>query len=146
MSLPDNNTSGFVFACFRVSRKSQITLEFIILAISAIAITLVLLAVSARFFSSVISSKNSDELYDLGQSVSRELFLAVEAGNGYHRVLSLPLTLRARPYSISCSNSTLSLSSAGSSVSFVVPSFSGCFVKGRNIIVNDNGVISVVNS
>ncbi len=130
---------------FANNRKSQITIEFIILVASGITISLVLLALSMRFFSSLIDDNNSEELYDLGQSLSRELFLSVEAGNGYHRVLVLPLTLNMRDYSVSLSNSTLSLSSGSSRFSFVVPPVIGSLVKGRNVIINDHGVIFVVH-
>lgn len=113
------------------------------MAIMGITLAIFLLAVAARLFVTIIDERTSDELYDLAKNIQREIFLATEAGNGYHRIINVPMSLKAKSYSISTSNQTLQLSSEGSIVAMKIPSLNGSLLLGRNIISNDFGVLKI---
>ncbi len=139
-----NNSVAEKRALLQVSSRGQVALEFIFMVIAGVALAVFLLAVVARLFVTVLDEKSSDELYDVAQSIQREVFLAAEAGNGYHRIINIPMSLRARSYSISSDNQTLQLTSGSSVVVMNIPPLNGSLVLGRNVISNDMGVLKVV--
>lgn len=124
-------------------KKGQLTLEFMMMMITAVIFTIVLLATTVHITKQKIQEKHSNELYDLGKSLQSEIIIAAEAHTGYHRRIYVPQTLKAGTYQITNTNYALTLTQSQASFTFDIPNATGTLSHGENIIQNQNGYVII---
>jgi hypothetical protein len=136
---------------FGLSKKAQVTLEFLLLITFGTFFLLVLLVVLNKISADNAQHRNLIAVEDLGSSIKNELITASEMENGYLRNLELPPKINERTYTIllndSATGSSYIVINAGNiEMYFSVPKSSGTLAPGQNIISKlDNLTISHVN-
>lgn len=131
--------------------KGQIAIEFMTLTAIAFVILFTVLVASVSLSKSKTDERTYFELRDFGAGIQRELILATELEDGYHRRINLPVTVNGRDYSVitngSATNETgfFVIEYKGRELYYAIPSVEGEFRKGDNVIVKKNDTIRIEN-
>jgi len=100
----------------------------------ATIVLIVMLGVLFHLLTNYSEEKNINRLKDLGYSLQSELILAAEVEPGYERVMFIPDKVEVFNFTLSQSTSDIILRYRNSDFFFPIPTVSGTFVKGNNII------------
>jgi hypothetical protein len=128
-------------------KKSQITMEFMLLIGFVLVISLSFLAVAGELFQNFRESEKKSLIDDFGSSIKKELDLASVVKEGYKRTITLPEKIDGSiNYSIENKNVTLIIRSDDDEFSWVIPNTVGTLKKGENVISKVNNSVSIKNA
>lgn len=129
-------------------KKSQIAIEFLLLAGTSIFILLLILISMYSLSKGKTDEKTYYELDDFGKSLQQEILLASELEDGYVRTMNIPMTLNGRNFNIttnqtSAYNGYIKINYEVYEFYYAIPIVNGTFKKGMNTITKQNGVLSI---
>ncbi len=122
--------------------RGQIVIEFLSFVAIAIIVAMLYLGVSGHLLRDTSEQQRLAALNDIGFRVQDEVILATSVADGYSRRFTIPDSADRFPYEITNDVDTVTLTSAGVAISYLIPDVSGTFQKGMNTIVKD-GTIEV---
>jgi hypothetical protein len=126
--------------------RAQISVEFIIVAGTAILLLVALLSIAAYQLTSATTDETLAAMEDLTRSIELELLTARSVGDGYTRSFTLPSRIQGRQYTLALASdgdavSVLTLTTAGRNQSIAVPRCTGTLSPGLNTFATVNGTI-----
>jgi len=129
-------------------KKSQFTLEFLLIFVLAFFVFLVILAFVIRLADANQVRSEQKRLEIFADSVKSELILAQDSGSHFESEIEIPDQLSGLGYNLSLDEDAdvLIVTSAVLNVSAtrVIPDVKGCFKKGcKHLIVKQGGVINI---
>jgi hypothetical protein len=113
--------------------KAQIVLEFLLIISLAVIIGVMYIAVGTHIFVDVNEQQRVAALNDVGYLIQDEVVLAASVEDGYTRTFVLPQKADRFTYTITNSNTSVTLASADVTLSYPLPMLSGNLVMGANI-------------
>lgn len=122
--------------------KGQIALEFIIMVTAATIAGMLILSASSAIFTHRSEEQRIAALNDIGYMIQDEAILATTVTGGYRREIAIPEKADRFTYTISSENTSVTLRSAGTVITYPIPAVDGAFRKGTNIITQ-NGSVAV---
>src|SRR3989338_7311382 len=122
--------------------KSQVSMEFLILAGIAFLAVIVFVVASASELKEFRGQKEFFLIKDLALRLQKEVTISASVEDGYERSFSLPKKLDGvLDYYITTKNSTVTINSSKSVFTAAIPNVIGNFTKGSNKIEKINGEI-----
>ncbi len=130
-------------------RRSQFTLEFMMIFVLAFFIFLLLLALIVRMADQNRTATEKKKIELLADTVKNDLMLAYQSGQSFETQLSIPDNLDGSDFEIEIDNGAdilyVSNPSMNVSVFRSIPDVSGCLKKGcTHNISKENNVIQIV--
>ena len=122
-------------------KKSQVSMEFMILAGISIFVLTIILGIVANESYNINKEKSEMAGEDLVAKAQKEITLASRVSDGYYREFSLPYRLGNKEYSIRISENRVIISTKQQDFWRTIPSAEGTFMKGNNTINKTNGII-----
>jgi len=123
--------------------RAQVALEFLMLSMLALLVMIVLLVLFGKIFSEKTHEATLQAMVDLGRSLQEETILAASVHSGYLRMILLPDRINNQPYTVETAASAVRLEIGSDSVTFATPPLVGTFIKGQNLLRNENGTVEV---
>ena len=126
-------------------KRAQVALEFVIFTMMGIFFVLILIGIGGRLTVDELDAQGTQEAQSLATTLQEELIIAAQVQPGYHRVIEIPYLLRRGEYSLSNTNNTLTIEKEGVTITLKTPPLNGTFIKGRNVISNDQETLTIFN-
>ena len=120
-------------------RKSQMTIEFLIVVGLSIAISFGFLMVFSDVYKSILNDRRNNLFEDFGRGLQIEVNTAAQMKSGFEREIDIPEKLSGFEYDISLVSDTLVVEYENGVKAFIISNITGAFVKGINTIKNVNG-------
>lgn len=131
-------------------RKAQIAIEFMLLVAVGLFFFLIIVASVVNLATGKQSERFYYDLQDFGKAIQRELILATELEDGYHRNIKLPYTApNGKPYTIYTNNTPSGKMylfiefEEAKTIEFEIPTINGTIRKGTNTIYRERGEVYV---
>lgn len=126
------------------AKKSQITIEFLVLIGFLSIFSLGFITVAGIQMKEFSDDKKTETIIDFGNSLKKEIALASIVKNGYKRETYLPDKIdNSIDYTIITKNSTLIIRTDYYEYSAIIPKTQGNLTKGSNIIEKINNLVII---
>ncbi len=127
------------------NKKSQASIEFLILIGIMTIISVLVLAVLGNYSDRTATAIEETIFKDYGNYLQSEIITASQVNDGYIRKITLPNSIHGYEYTISNTNKSFKIISERSNIEFFydIPKISGTLKKGENIIRKKEGVINI---
>lgn len=129
--------------CCRVSKKGQLTVQFLILVGVMFIVFIVFIAGLGSKYKEIEDSEESVIVKDIGLKIKKEIDLVPSLSDGYERNFEVPLYIKGKNYSIFTGSGYLSVYTADHEFTARIPNIVGSVSKGENVIRKIDGVIYV---
>ena len=123
--------------------RAQISIEFMVFVGLTLVIAIAFGLSSAGQLNEFREKKESDAVKDLALKMQRELLIASHVEDGYFRQFELPNQAGGKNYTITSTNTGLSIESENGYYFVFIPSIDGNLTNGTNRINKTSGVIHV---
>jgi hypothetical protein len=126
-------------------RQAQIAMEFLFMVMLAFIFLIVILLIAYAYFHQAAEERRAAAVQDLALLLKRELLVAATVEDGYRRNVTLPSTVDGLSYTVSLSETTLTVTLAdGKSGSTIIPEVtSGTFLPGENALRKNDDAITI---
>ena len=114
--------------------RGQFIMEFMILLAVAILLGATYLVFTNELFSSTSEHQRLVALDDIGYMIQDEIMLAESVEDGYERTITISQLADRFAYSLTNTETALTLSSGTLSVTYTLPAITGQLQKGRNVL------------
>jgi hypothetical protein len=124
-------------------RRGQFIIEFTILLALAVLAGIIYLVSATSLLGDVSEQQRVTALNDVGYMVQDEVLLAETVDDGYLRTFTIPQTADRFAYQLTSDETSITLASGSTIITYPLPLVSGTFQKGKNTIAK-NGAITVM--
>jgi hypothetical protein len=126
-----------------MNTKGQLSIEFIVMMSTAIALVIVFLYVGNDLFFEKTEYSQNVALRDLGYTIQSEIILAAKSEPGYSRNFSIPSTVEHMNFTLKSTNSSFYIMYKNNIFTYFIPEISGNVSKGKNIIHTNQTTIII---
>ena len=128
---------------FHISKKSQISLEFIIFLGLASFIGIIFTLMSISEARNIGITKEAVLIKEVAHKIKSEVNLASVSLDGYVRSFTLPEKINNKLYNAEIKNNTLTVSTEGSAYHLKILNATGNIKIGKNYIKRTNGLVQI---
>jgi len=126
-----------------MTKKAQSSIEIVFVFGFGFIILLLFIGISNTYMANLGDEKEWNLVEDLTFKIQKEVFIASQNKDGYSRNFSLPLYLGRNDYSITIYGNNVYVISKEKEFFLRIPNATGNFVKGDNIIIKEDGQVSI---
>lgn len=123
--------------------KAQISAEFFVFLGLAFLVAIAFEIASINQLNDFRIKKENEAVKDMALKLQKELLLAATVEDGYVRAFTIPDNLDRVNYTLTTTNSTITVKSANSLFMVLIPNAVGNVSKGANTINKTGGVIRI---